>query len=509
MVISWKKQYIVYLFIWLIIYPSIIYGQQENSNSSDNEDVYDGIGDDDDSNSNSNKSDDSIPFDRASLPKATSAPPGTSDAPFQLTILDPKNLQENKLHMHDFDKGLQRALWFLQKSAIKRLENNKKFTVFNNEKTDCDANDYVSLARYFWPDSNTANGLPYVRYDGHVNPEIKKLPDYETFHDMVKELEFLSLAYYFFDNETYAEKGYQHINNFFIDPQTRMNPHLHYASYIRGYDKGRSKGIIDFSHLPFVLDSIVLLQTSKAWKKGTNSELRHWFTTYLNWMTTSAHGIEESESKNNHGTYYDVQKIALYLFLNQTEKAQQASQEAMQKRISEQIRPSGEQLLETARPFSWYYSTFNLKGFFILGRLGQKVNIDLFHYQTDQHASIKKALDYLIPSAMNEASWKFNNTGGFKSGSRYLISILEEAYDVYQDKKYLIVRDDLSEEYGSQFNITRLTSNWARFGDHSDSAQRGFADALDNHAATTSISLCIFFIFISSLFTLFFSFNIV
>ena len=31
--------------------------------------------------------------------------------------------------------------------------------------------DYMSLAPYWWPNPNTANGLPYIRRDGVVNPE--------------------------------------------------------------------------------------------------------------------------------------------------------------------------------------------------------------------------------------------------------------------------------------------------------------------------------------------------
>ena len=34
-----------------------------------------------------------------------------------------------------------------------------------------DKRDYTSLAIYFWPDSTSPDGLPYVRRDGHVNPE--------------------------------------------------------------------------------------------------------------------------------------------------------------------------------------------------------------------------------------------------------------------------------------------------------------------------------------------------
>ncbi|CAO3607114.1 unnamed protein product [Cunninghamella echinulata] len=495
--------------IWLIISTTITYGQQQQQpieeigDGSTEEDPYENY---DDSNSNNtNIIDDGTPFDKSTLPKATSAPPGTSDAPFEFTLLDPKILEENKQHIHDYDKGLQRSLWFLKKAASRYVNNPKPFTIHNPNKTDSDPNDYVSLARYFWPNPSTPNGLPYVRRDGAVNPEINNLPDYQTFHDFAKELQFLSLGYYYFNNETYAEKGYQHIYSFFIRPETRMNPHLHYASFIRGYDKGRSKGIIDLSHLPTILDSIAILQSSKAWKSGTNSELRHWFNTYLNWMTTSAHGIEEYEAKNNHGTYYDVQRIALYIFLNEKEKAKTASQEVITKRIITQIRPSGEQAEETLRPFSWYYSTFNLKAFFQLGRLAQKVNVDLFSFQTESRIGIRQALEFLIPSAVDEASWQFNNTGGFKKGSKYLLHILEEAYSVYQDKKYLHIRDTIADDFVDNFNISRLITSWSQFGDHSDSAQRGFGDALDNQA-TPSIHLHLFLIILSSLFTILYSF---
>jgi hypothetical protein len=80
-----------------------------------------------------------------------------------------------------------------------------------------------------------------------------------------------------------------------------MNPHLHYASLVRGNPSGRGKGIIDFSPLPDVLDSIAILQSSGAWKPGLSADLRHWFTQYLEWLTTSPNGIEESNAFNNHG----------------------------------------------------------------------------------------------------------------------------------------------------------------------------------------------------------------
>ena len=37
-----------------------------------------------------------------------------------------------------------------------------------------DKHDYISMGRYWWPNPDTEDGLPYVRRDGHSNPDLKK-----------------------------------------------------------------------------------------------------------------------------------------------------------------------------------------------------------------------------------------------------------------------------------------------------------------------------------------------
>ena len=43
-----------------------------------------------------------------------------------------------------------------------------------------DKHDFYSLSRYWWPDPNKPDGLPYIRKDGEVNPEILKITDHEN-----------------------------------------------------------------------------------------------------------------------------------------------------------------------------------------------------------------------------------------------------------------------------------------------------------------------------------------
>ncbi|KAI9268134.1 alginate lyase domain-containing protein, partial [Phascolomyces articulosus] len=275
----------------------------------------------------------------------------------------------------------------------------------------------MSLARYFWPNTSQPNGgMPYIRHDGRVNPEIHKVPDYSMFRNLVKHVQYLALGYHYFGNESYAIRATDRIHQWFIDPELRMNPHLQYASLVRGYKSGRAKGIIDFHVVQELLDSISILQYSQVWKERNdkqkiNAHLRYWFAQYLEWLTKSPNGIYEMEAHNNHGTFYDVQRVAIYRFLNKMDMARQVIANVTASRIAPQILISGEQYLETARPTSWFYCIFNLKAYFLLGHMGQQTPgaPNLFDYRTIDQKSIQLALDFMLPYALNENLWKFQN----------------------------------------------------------------------------------------------------
>jgi hypothetical protein len=237
------------------------------------------------------------------IPAAKDATDDVQDGTFPFVRINERDLASNKLHMTEPDQALQNALWYLQTKARRYVTNTTVFSVVHKKivAPSNDSHDYMSLARYFWADETVPGGLPFIRIDGHVNPEIKSVPDYTVFREMIKHVQYLSLAYYYFDNETYAERAVSHVRAWFLDKNTRMNPHLQYASIIRGYDMGRAKGIIDFSVIADLLDSIAILQHSKAWVPRTSAGLRVWFTSYLEWLQNSPNGNFERTAHNNHG----------------------------------------------------------------------------------------------------------------------------------------------------------------------------------------------------------------
>jgi hypothetical protein len=213
-----------------------------------------------------------------------------------------------------------------------------------------------------------------------------------------------------------------------------MNPHLQYGQFIPGVNTGRGIGLIETRGLTRVVDAIGLLAGSKSLTADDERGIRDWFGRFLQWMQESKNGREEAAAKNNHGTYYDVQVVSFALFLDSQDLAMRVLQAARQKRIATQIEPDGRQPLELARTRAWSYSNGNLDGLMQLATLGERAGVELWHFQTADGRSIRKALDFLTPVAMGEKKWQYQELGGLRTDS--LFPLMRRASPIYRDKQY-------------------------------------------------------------------------
>jgi hypothetical protein len=358
----------------------------------------------------------------------------TVNAP-RVFLLDARQLEANRLRVREGDKTLAAPVARLEREARQALAAGP-FSIVGKTvmPPSGDKHDYMSQAPYFWPDPKSPNGLPYIRRDGERNPEINKITDHRTLDDLENSVETLALAYYFKGDEAYATKAVQLLRAFFIDPATRMNPNLEYAQYIPGVNTGRGIGLIETRGLTRVVDAIGLLGGSKALSAADERALRDWFGKFLQWMLDSRNGREEAAAKNNHGTYYDVQVVSFALFVDKHDLAVEVLRAAKQKRIAAQIEADGRQPLELARTKAWGYSNGNLDGLMQLATLGEGAGIDLWNFQTADGRSIRNALEFLVPTALGEAKWQYQELDGVKP--EMLFPLMRRAAKIYQDKQY-------------------------------------------------------------------------
>lgn len=263
-----------------------------------------------------------------------------------------------------------------------------------------DKHDYMSMGRYWWPNPDTKDGLPYIRKDGLSNPEIEKL-DRIPLSQMTRGVKLLSLAFYLTKDDKYAAKAVDHLRKWFLDKKTKMNPHLNYGQTVPGHNNGmgRGFGIIDTYSFVEMLESVELLKTSKRFTKKDQQGLHDWFSAYLDWMITSPIGKEEFEAENNHGTAYDVQIVRFALFVGKEDLARKYFDEFPARRLFAQIEPDGSQPLELARTTALGYSVFNLDHILDMCYMAKGLGIDLFNANSADGRNITKALEFLLPFA--------------------------------------------------------------------------------------------------------------
>ena len=356
-------------------------------------------------------------------------------APPRVFLLDGDRLEHSRQRLQQGDAVLKLALEKLKHDADKAMSLGP-FSVVDKEiaPPSGDKHDYMSRAPYYWPNPDTPDHLPYIRKDGEVNPEYHKIPDVTSLKTMSQTVQLLALAYYFTGERRYADRATLLLRTWFLDPKTRMNPNLQFAQAIPGVNTGRGIGIIETLHFTDVIDALGLLAGSSTWTGADDRAIRDWFSQYLTWLRESPNGRDESRWANNHGTMYDVQASTYALILGNDDIAKQILSTVPERRYKVQIEADGRQPLELERTKAWSYSIMNIRGHMQLATLARHVDVDLWNAQTSDGRGMRKALDFLIPFAIEEKPWPYQQINGFRpQGAQTLIRV---AAEVYRDDKY-------------------------------------------------------------------------
>ncbi|MGB5418492.1 alginate lyase family protein [Algibacter sp.] len=265
--------------------------------------------------------------------------------------------------------------------------------------------DFYSEGDYWWPNSDDLDG-PYIRKDGLSNPD--NFVSHR--HAMIRLSQIsgaLASAYLITKNEVYLHKLMPHLKAWFVNEDTKMNPHLLYAQAIKGKVTGRGIGIIDTIHLIEVALAVKVIEDSDLYDKQEVREIKDWFSQYLNWLTTHKYGIKERDNGNNHSTCWAMQVAAFAKVVDNKEQILFCKRMFKNKLMPEQMAIDGSFPKELARTKPYGYSIFNLDALSGLAQLLTTNEDNLFTYQTNEGKSLKLGVQFLYPYIKDKKTWPF------------------------------------------------------------------------------------------------------
>lgn len=265
--------------------------------------------------------------------------------------------------------------------------------------------DYYSEGDYWWPDPGDPDG-PYIRKDGQSNPD-NFLAHRKAMRRLSKMVPALVAAYKITEKTEYADKAIKHLKAWFMNPDTKMNPNLRYSQAIKGRNEGRSIGIIDTIHLVEVAQAIKVLDDMEVLSKEEAAGLRRWFSSYLDWLTTSEFGKEEKMHGNNHSTAWALQASAFARLVENEEVIKECRSLYKNNLLPNQMAQDGSFPDELDRTKPYGYSLFNLDVMTSLVHIISDAQHNLWKYETSGEKSIGEGLEFMYPYIKDKSSWPY------------------------------------------------------------------------------------------------------
>jgi hypothetical protein len=265
--------------------------------------------------------------------------------------------------------------------------------------------DFYSEGDYWWP-SPKGPDSPYVQRDGMTNPENF------TAHRLAmirfsQIIGALGTAYKITGNNIYAAQAVKHLNAWFINPETLMNPNMQYSQAIKGVASGRGIGVIDAIQLMEVAQGTEAIQNSPALSKKMLAAIKTWFANYLSWVTTHKYGKDEMNAKNNHGTCWVMQVSCFAKFTGNTELLNFCRNRYQTVLLPGQMSNDGSFPLELKRTKPYGYSIFDLDAMATICQLLSTKTNNLWSFETADGKSIKKGIAFLHPYLKDKNKWPY------------------------------------------------------------------------------------------------------
>jgi hypothetical protein len=293
-------------------------------------------------------------------------------------------------------KILAEAAWAMQQQPVTVM-------AASSPRSAGGKHDFYSEGDYWWPDPANPSG-PYIQRDGLSNP------GNFTAHRLAmirfsKIIGALASAYKVTHNNRYVKQAILHLNAWFVNRSTLMNPGLQYAQAIKGITTGRGIGIIDTIQLMEVAQGILVMERSEAMPAWSAALFRNWFSRYNNWLCTSKNGQDEKAAKNNHGTCWTMQVASFAKLCGDKALMDYCRSRFKSLLLPGQMAADGSFPLELARTKPYGYSIFNLDAMATLCQILSEPGNDLWSYETGDGRSVKKGIEWMHPFITDKSGW--------------------------------------------------------------------------------------------------------
>lgn len=277
-------------------------------------------------------------------------------------------------------------------------------TAFTALRSTGGIHDFYSEGDYWWPDPENPQG-PYIRRDGETNPDnfVAHRHAMIRFSRLVGDL---TSAWMLTHDSLYVQQVIKHVNAWFVDPETRMNPNLLYAQAIQGITTGRGIGIIDTIHLLEVVQALICLEKEQQIPEETAQGTRKWFRQYLDWLTGHAYGLDEMKAKNNHGTCWVMQVAQFARYVGDEKLLNFCRDRYKMVLLPGQMAEDGSFPLELSRTKPYGYALFNLDAMATICHILSTEEDNLWEY-TFENRNMRKAMEWHYPYIPDKTKWPY------------------------------------------------------------------------------------------------------
>ena len=293
---------------------------------------------------------------------------------------------------------------FMKKAESALSAEPRTVTADRCERSAGGIHDFFSEGDYWWPDPKNPEG-PYVQRDGMTNPE-NFIAHRESMIRLSELTGTLVSAWMLTKDAKYADAAGRHLEAWFVNPETKMNPSLLYGQAIKGRETGRSIGVIDTIHLVEVAQGAKALIEGKAISAELGAGVKAWFFEYLHWINSHAYGLKEKQAANNHGVTWSLQAAAFASFTGDEELLEWIREQFKKDYIGRMMDADGSFPAELARTKPYGYSLFVIDAVVGVALFASSPEDDLWSYEHADGRSLKLGLEFIAPLVADKTKWK-------------------------------------------------------------------------------------------------------